>query len=119
MSAGLDSCIDSLLIENIIQLWVGNKGVIKGTVSDKKNLQITLEMKKRTFQSQHVSFFLKKSHNFGRKTTFYRISFHGHWTLFLSTGKISLNLEIKFFVYLSIKAIKTYKPLEYQCNCLK
>ena len=29
----------------------------KGTVSDKKNLQITLELKKNTFQSQHVCSF--------------------------------------------------------------
>ena len=30
------------------------------TVSDKKNLQNTLEMKQNAFQSQHVLLFLKK-----------------------------------------------------------
>ena len=30
-------------------------------------------MKKNAFQSQHASFFLKKSHNFDGKRTFYRI----------------------------------------------
>ena len=33
---------------------------IKGTVSDMKNLQNTLEIKKNTFPSQPVPFFLKK-----------------------------------------------------------
>ena len=43
---------------------------IKGTVRDKKNIQITLAIKKNTFQSQHVSFSSKKLHNFDSKTTF-------------------------------------------------
>ena len=32
---------------------------LKGIVSDKKNLPITLEMKKNIFQSQHVLFLFK------------------------------------------------------------
>ena len=33
---------------------------LKGAVSDKKNLQIPSEIKKNTFQSQHVPFFFQK-----------------------------------------------------------
>ena len=43
---------------------------LKGTVSDKKNLQITLDIKKNTFQSQNAQFFSKKLHNFDRKNGF-------------------------------------------------
>ena len=42
----------------------------KGTVSYKKNLQIILEIKKNTFQTQRVNSFLKTSHNFDRKPDF-------------------------------------------------
>ena len=37
-----------------------NQSEIKGPIRDKKNLQITLQINKNTFQSQHVPFFLKK-----------------------------------------------------------
>ena len=47
---------------------------IKGTVSYMKNLQITLEIKKNKFQSLHVPFFLKISHDFDRKMIFYSVS---------------------------------------------
>ena len=57
---------------------------IKRTVSDKKNLQIPVEIKKHTFQSQHVPFCLKKcfiltENNF--------LKHFIQWALFLSTGK--------------------------------
>ena len=52
---------------------------IKGTVSDEKNIQITLEIKKNTYQSQYVPFISKKLPNFDRKIAFHiKISFHGH-----------------------------------------
>ena len=51
---------------------------IKGTVSDKKNLQIILDIKKNTFQSQYVPFISKRLHNFDRKMVFHKISFRGH-----------------------------------------
>ena len=35
------------------------RSTLKGTVSDKKNLQTALQIKKNTFQSQHVPFFSK------------------------------------------------------------
>ena len=60
---------------------------MKGTVTNKEKFQITLEIQKNTFQSQHVSFFLKNLSILAEKTTFYRFSFHGHWALFLSIGK--------------------------------
>ena len=50
--------------------WWASFLYIKGTVSDKKNIQITLKIKKNIFQSQHVSFFSKKSQYFDSKTTF-------------------------------------------------
>ena len=50
---------------------------LKGTVRDKKNFQITLNVKKNTFQSQYVPFFLKKLHNFDREMAFHKISFRG------------------------------------------
>ena len=50
----------------------------KGTVSDKKNLQVTLGIKKNTFQSQHFPFFSKKLHNFDRKTALHKISLRRH-----------------------------------------
>ena len=61
---------------------------LKALSAIKKHLQITLEIKKITFQSQHVPFFLTKLHNFYSKTTFYRISFR-HWALFLSIRYIA------------------------------
>ena len=72
---------------------------IKGTISDKKNLQITLEINKHTFPSQQVPFFLKTLHNFDRKTNFHRNSMG---TVSLHR-KISLNLGVKFLTFLSIK----------------
>ena len=51
--------------------------LLKGTISNKKNLQITLDIKKSTFQSQYVPI-SKKMHNFDRKTAFHKISFRGH-----------------------------------------
>ena len=44
---------------------------VKGTVSDEKNLKITLEIKENT-----------------GKMTFYRISFRRHWVLCFSIGKL-------------------------------
>ena len=44
--------------------------LIKGTVSDEQNLQITLDIMKKTLKSQYVPFFLKKLHNFDRKNGF-------------------------------------------------
>ena len=41
----------------VLELAVSGPHNLKGTVGDKKNLQITLEIKKGT---QHVSFILKK-----------------------------------------------------------
>ena len=41
--------------------------MLKGTVSDEKNLQITLEIQKNSFQSQHVWYFSRISQNFDRK----------------------------------------------------
>ena len=61
---------------------------LKWTVSDKKNLQITLEIKKHNFESQHTTFYSKKSHNFDRKMHFHEISFRGHRVLFLYIGKL-------------------------------
>ena len=42
-----------------------------------------LQIKNNTYQSQHVPFLSKKWHNFDRKTAFHKISFCGHWVLFL------------------------------------
>ena len=55
---------------------------LKGIVSDKKNIQISLEIKKNTFQSQHYHF-SKTKQNKNKQTntiltTFYKISFCVH-----------------------------------------
>ena len=42
--------------------------LFKGTVIDKKNFQITLD-KEKYISNTASNFFLKKSHNFDRKTT--------------------------------------------------
>ena len=81
------STVRESIITPVIKKSNADRNALKETVSDKKNLQITLEIKKHTFQSQHVPFFLKKLLNFDTKATFYRISFRGYWALFLSTGK--------------------------------
>ena len=52
--------------------------VLKGTVSDKKYLQITLEIKKNAFQLQHVPFFSNQLHDFDRKTILYSMALQ--WT---------------------------------------
>ena len=93
-----------------------NLKVIKGTISDKKNLQIALEIKTKYLAITAFIIFLKKSHNFDRKTIFfYRISFRGHWALFLSIGKFPLNFGIKFLVYLSILEYRiTYSAFKFE-----
>ena len=93
----------------MIVINAGDSIQIKGTISDKQNHQITLEIKKNTFQLQHVSFFSQKITKFGEKDHFlYNFI---PWTLSTVSlhGKISQNFGIKFCVYLSMKHIK---PLE-------
>ena len=63
-----------------IEVWSNTNQyfALKRLVSDKKNLQTTLQIRENTFQSQHVSVFSKKLHNFDRNMTFHDISFCGH-----------------------------------------
>ena len=51
----LNSMCDSISYSSYAHVY------LKGTISDKKSLQIPLEMKKHTLQSQHAPLFLKRT----------------------------------------------------------
>ena len=55
------------------------KALIKGTVSDRNNLQITINIKKNTLQSKYVPFFSKKKNcMILTQKRLFKISFRGH-----------------------------------------
>ena len=96
-----------ILLLHLLCLLPGKWVSFKGTISEIKNLQITLSFF-RNF-NQTVSSLHKRSQNFDRKTTFYRIS---PGTVSLHR-KISLNFGITFRVYLSINTSQHIRSLEY------
>ena len=54
-------CKVSYWVQSETESGISQTRTFKGTISDKKNLQITLDMKKITFQSQHVPFSQKNA----------------------------------------------------------
>ena len=88
----------------------------EATVSDKKDLQITLEIKKNTFQLQRVLFFSKICISLTEKQLLIGLNSVGTGRCF---RKIPLNFGMKFLVFLPIKAIKIHKTtwqwLLYNC----
>ena len=82
-------------------LQIYNVQQIKGTVSDKKNLQISLDIQKNTFQLKYVPFFSKNCTILTEKQLFIRFHSLGTERRF-STQKISLNFRIKsWFFYVN------------------
>ena len=66
----------------------------EGNVSDENDLQITLKIKKSSFQSQHEHVYSKNCIILTQKQLFfYWILFHGHKALFFSNGKFPKFLD--------------------------
>ena len=72
---------------------IGKKHKVKGTVSDKKNLQITLDIKKNTFQSQYVPFFSKNCIILTEKQLFIRFHSVGNERRFSTQKEIPKFLD--------------------------
>ena len=60
---------------NVASVSINIRIQLKGTVSDKKNLQITLEIRKKDLSMKICTIFLKKCIIIVRKTVFLKISF--------------------------------------------
>ena len=60
---------------------------IEGAVKDNKSSNHFRNKEKYQLITVYINFPQKKLHNFDRKTTFSRILFRGHWSLYFSTEK--------------------------------